>query len=468
MESKGFQIIEGFVKVGLLVLISLGIIIYVFIKSGGKQIINNWQTHKDNPMIMPIAGAFGKDTKNNAQGVFFSSFKTHFSFLMQPIQYIMKLISSILGKLMGSINLFRTIMKPIRQFFTQATSSFYDKINEFSIMIVYFFGKMRNLLRRLSSTFRLLIYTLQAIHLTMKSVWNGPIGEVSKDWAYAFDTLRGFFCFHGETLIKLQNNIVKPIKELRIGDKIVNSTGFDIVLGMAVTKISKNKLYQIGNNLVTGSHLVFNNGIWVRAETIGTKNKDPENEFILVYCPITEQHTFTLLDGLLVRDFTELEDNNMENNILNHNINRLNNTNIIEKYNDKQLIGEPGVSGNSFLNLPCGGSIQAKDVKIETQLELGKVLGIVTFQLINKATYRINNNLQITSRQLVEINHKWGLYQTNKQNVVIDDNTSVYYSFLTDTGKYSSGEIILADILDGQSIKDINYTDNIIEKQVNN
>lgn len=208
-----FQILEGFVKVGILTLIVIGIIIYLFIKKGGQQYIAEWTSHRDNPSVIPIAGLFGKNTQQNLQGVIYNKFKTNFSFLIQPIQYILSLITSILGNLLNSMNIFRTILKPIREFFTNAASSFYDKINSFSIMIVYSFSKMRNLLNRLSSSFRLVLYTLQSIQLTIKSVWNGPIGDVSRNWAYANDSIRDFFCFHPDTPIKLANNNYLAVKD---------------------------------------------------------------------------------------------------------------------------------------------------------------------------------------------------------------------------------------------------------------
>ena len=168
MQNNIFQIIEGFIKVGILTLIVIGIIIYVFIKKGGQQYIAEWTLHRDKPSVIPIAGLFGKDTQQNLQGGIYAKFKTNFSFLIQPIQYIINLITKILGNLINSMNIFRTILKPIREFFTNAATSFYDKINSFSIMIVYSFSKMRNLLRRLSSSFRLVLYTLQSIQLTKR------------------------------------------------------------------------------------------------------------------------------------------------------------------------------------------------------------------------------------------------------------------------------------------------------------
>ncbi len=466
MDSKGFQIIEGFIKLGFLVLISLGLIIYVFIKNGGQQILNDWQSHKDNPMIMPFAGALGKNTESNAQGVFFTSFKTNFSFLMQPVQYIMTIITDILGKLMNSMNLFRAIMKPIRQFFTQATQSFYDKINEFSIMIVYFFSKMRNLLRRLSSTFRLLLYTLQAIHLTIKSVWNGPIGEVSRDWAYAYDVITGFFCLHGDTEIKLRDGRTCPIKQLNIGDKIYHCDGEDTVIGMAVTKITNTDFYRLGKHKLTKSHLVLSNGKWVRAETVGTPVFISGENY--VYCPITTSHTVTLADGQLVKDFTEIDNLEIENKVVNYILSKLNRTPENQKsiYTSKLLQGEPGLSETSYLNLPDGKQIQAKDVKIGTQLELGKVLGLVKFKLTNRTTYQINNKLQITARQFIKYPERehWSLI---KDGHVIDNSQQYYYSFFTSSGYYRAGNILLTDILDGMSTQDIDYLDNLVEKQVN-
>lgn len=468
MTSRNFKIIEGGLKVTLLYLVGLSIIVYIFFKSGGKSLLLKWQQHRDNPAVIPIAGILGKDSVKNTQGVIYSSFKTNFSFLMKPLQYIIKLIRDILGKLVNSMNLFRAIMKPIRDFFTQAAKSFYDKLNNFSITIVYFFSKMRNLLRRLSSTFRLTLYTLQAVHLTLKSVWYGPVGQVSRDWAYSFDIIHKFFCLHPNTKVKLANCQFVAVKDLKIGDKIyLPGGGHQKIKGIAISKANnKTEFVEISNNVLTGNHLVKHNKDWVRAKKIGIKSIKNSD---YIYCPICDSCQLVLENDLIVRDFSEIDDSSLETIILNYTIHCLNNNENKEMdkliYKKVQLIGEPGISENSLVNLPNGKFIMAKDIEIGCQLENGKVLAIVKFQLDKNISYQINDKLNITSRQILYTNKHWGLFQ-NDDKISHNSSNSIYYNFLTTNGSFRSGDIILADIRDGLTLNQLDNIDDFIEETI--
>ena len=54
-----------------------------------------------------------------------------FDFLMKPFQYIIRIIQKIIKGLMGDIDAFRTLLKPIRLFILNATQKFYDTLNNF-------------------------------------------------------------------------------------------------------------------------------------------------------------------------------------------------------------------------------------------------------------------------------------------------------------------------------------------------
>ena len=474
-----FQIIEGFIKVSSLLLVAIIIIIYIFIKKGGEQYVKNWVLHKNNPSVMPFAGMLGKNTSNNTRGVFYTFFKTNFSFMIKPIQYIINLVTKIIGNLLHSMNIFRTILKPIRDFFTQAATSFYDKINNFSIMIVYFFSKMRNLLRRVASTFRLTLYTLQSLHLTMKSVWNGPIGEVSRDWGYAVDNLRDFFCFHQDTPIKLHNNITIPISKLKIGDKIINNNdndndndNYDLVTGISIAITNATDLYKVDDIIMTKSHLVISNNKWVTADKLGEYVGKSSNEYI--YCPITKSHELLFNNNLITKDFVELEDFDNDSYILNYNLSNLNKTPHNYRFDINRLNTLAGISSDSYVNIDTDKYLKAKDIKIGSQLSGGKVLAIIVFQLDNNNTYDITPTLNITSRQIIydNTNNKWGLYNydklaSDKIDNVNDNNNNLYYSFYTTSGYYKCGIHLLTDMYDGQSPQDIEYTNTLIKKKLN-
>ena len=128
MSNNGLQFLEGLIKMPFLVVILVVIIIYVFIKSGGEHILQDWNKHRNNPSLVPFSGVLGKDSSDNLRGIFYTKFKTYFNYLMKPAQYVIKIIQTILHKLVGSIDSFRAILKPIRIMFKAVGEMFYKKL----------------------------------------------------------------------------------------------------------------------------------------------------------------------------------------------------------------------------------------------------------------------------------------------------------------------------------------------------
>ena len=464
--SDIYQKIEGLMKITVILIIFIYITVKVFIKYGGKTVINNWSKQQSNPAIMPLAGIFGKNTSKNTTGVLYGHFKTNFSFFMKPFHYITSLISTILGKLINSMNLFRTILKPIRQFFMSAAQTFYDKIQNFTNMTVFFLAKIRDILNRMSSTFRLTLYSLQAIQMSVKSIWDGPIGEVSRDWAYAFDTISGFFCLTGNTLIKTDKNKSIPVSKLKPGMDIYTPEGKTKVMGITISKNLESVLYQVKDVILSGSHLVNYNNRWIRARDIGKSITNFDEPYL--YCPITQNNLLYTNSGLLLKDFDELYSKVVENKILNVVLNNLNNTdNYSIEYPLEVLNGCLGVSGETKIALLDNNSILAKNVKIGDNLNGGNVLGIIIRSEFDTNVSLLNDHDMILNRQILFKNNKWQtVFDLGLPSYHLKT-SKLFYSFMTTEGYYIADNLILADSKDKMNSEQLKLIDNIVLNHIN-
>jgi hypothetical protein len=466
MSNRGLQILEGVIKMPFLVIILVVIIIYVFIKSGGEHIQQDWNKHRNNPSVMPFSGMLGKSSSGNLKGVFYTKFKRYFSFLMKPVQYVMKIIQTILHKLVGSVNLFRAILKPIRVMFKAVGEMFYNKLNTFAAMIAYFFAKIRDSLRRLAGVFQLTLFTLQAIQLTLKSVWDGPIGSVSRDFAYALSPIRSFFCLSGDTPIRLADQRFLPLKMLPIGCLLDSPTGPTKLLGIAKVNAKGVDLYQYGDCIMSGSHLVYHNNKWCRGENVARYYGN--SIFDYLYCPLTENNTIVTTDGVVLRDYEEVSGDVINRKLLCHSLQHLN---ILRGWSENELgpisSSTQGISACSLINVSQGKRVPADQISIGTVLEDGDIVeGIIKFLPQDRLCYNISDNLKVTGRQILQIDRCWqeaSRFVWDKEN----SGDEKFYGFLTHKGILRSGDICITDVCDGLTPLGLFRQEQIISKHIN-
>ena len=71
--------------------------------------------------------------------------------------------------------------------------SLYEKIDDFLQVIIFSFLKIKNIFGRINAAMRLQLYALEAIRMTMISIWDGPIGEGVRGFGDIYDTVDDFF-----------------------------------------------------------------------------------------------------------------------------------------------------------------------------------------------------------------------------------------------------------------------------------
>ena len=109
-------------------------------------------------------------------------------------------------------------------------------------------------------------------------------------------------CFSPETLVKLQNGRTVMMKNLKLGDVLINGSIVDAVMKI---KNDNDPYYKLpGNILVTGSHYVKYGGKYIHVKDVPdakpTGKVDP-----VVYCLVTSDHKIPVGDYV----FWDWEDN---------------------------------------------------------------------------------------------------------------------------------------------------------------
>lgn len=87
----------------LIALFAVAAIGMLIIEGHRKYITEHWVEYRCKPYIMPFAGMFGKDTVSNFQYCTMTGFKSYAGYLMEPVNYILGVITSTMGDISSAV-----------------------------------------------------------------------------------------------------------------------------------------------------------------------------------------------------------------------------------------------------------------------------------------------------------------------------------------------------------------------------
>jgi hypothetical protein len=151
-----------------------------------------------------------------------------------------------------------------------------ERIENLGAMFISEFLKLRDILKRSTASFQTLIYTIETLGITMKSMMNGPIGDMANlavdlgevftffllgPLSFAlFPSLWFCACFSKNTKIKIDSNNSIPISDIQLGESIEMGK----VEGILVFKNINNKpFYKLSDDYITDEHLVKYKKDWI-------------------------------------------------------------------------------------------------------------------------------------------------------------------------------------------------------------
>ena len=231
--------------------VNLGFALYIagtYYITSVKDIKNNWSVYRCNPIYMPLSDNIESDfvycIQNMTKGIFGN--------LAQPLTYLTSSLTNITSSFTTEINSVRGMINKIRNFMSSIVQSifgvFLNLIIEFQKIII----GIKDLIGKTIGIMVTMMYVLDSSMLTMQSAWAGPSGQLVKALGK---------CFHPETKIKLINNKIVCIKDIKLGDILEDDS---VVYATMQIKNDNEKIYILKNQginnediFVTGSHLVF-------------------------------------------------------------------------------------------------------------------------------------------------------------------------------------------------------------------
>ena len=278
----------------LIIVVVFVLILLNFLYIMKAQIQKNWVKYRCNPIVIPFAGLFGKNSMQNFTYCIQEIQKNYMSFIMAPTHFNLQTITAGGEKMTNGLNNIVKFISKLRSMFGSITGGifgiFMNIIIEFQRLIIGV-GDLTGKLMGLVTT---LLYLIQGTIYTANSTWSGPVGS-------AVRTL----CFSGNTKVKLQNGTYKKFKDIALGDILRNGIEVRGVLQLKNWDNANPKneewFYSLPNGedddviLVTGKHLIKykHRYIYVKDHPEAKLTDYKEN---ILHCLVTSNNTIPIGD----------------------------------------------------------------------------------------------------------------------------------------------------------------------------
>lgn len=374
----------------LLVLFFFSILVGVGNAFDFRNVKKNWAKERCSPLIMPFAGFFGENPKDNFEFCLGKIFNAHASPYMGSIATIFSDFTSLLQMLFDAISSLRNILASlggginvIFQEFTERISNFFFRLRFSAINIKNLIGRMYGVL------FSVMFMALSGV---------AGVSSFTNTFLFSFlDT----FCFPGDTKIQITGKGFVPIKDVVIGDVISDSQS---KVSATFRFYSKGQpMVKLGNIIVSTNHYVMYLGHPVKAGDhpdavdMGTWDSDEP-----LYCLNTSDNRI-LIDGYMFLDYDETSEGDRET--MNFIEGRLNSTFVDKAYQFSEYC--PAMDENTEIKT-VNGIRTAKHIKIGDKLTTGsEVVGLIRRE--SNEICELREKMMVTPSTLYwnEIDNRW-------------------------------------------------------------
>ena len=406
-----------------------------------KDIQANWSEYKCRPYIIPIAGYIGPagTTSSSTFAECSSSmFKNYFYIYMQSFIDFCHQVVYVLVDLVSSVQNIRQMFSYMRDsidtFLLDIANMFYAYATKFSLL----FNRLLQTFNKISTIFEDIHYSMAYSSYTIQSILNGPIGSVASFFSGS--------CFSKDTMITMENGM-KKISEIKVGDKIKNGK----IIGVHIFSGKNTQMYNYKNIIVSGTHLVCEDGKYIRIEksnlAIPTKEED------IIYCLTTSTGKIDI-NEILFADYMEVENSYQFQHIYNIIMQHLN-----QKVKNQNVIFEKvfGFEKNTLVTLQSGVKKISK-LKLNDVLEDNNVVWGITKAYAKKCKLYSYNNIIASSNVIIKTD-KWELMKNI--GTPLTDKKIVLYHIFTKKGEININNVVCKDY---DSFQNKEISENINDK----
>lgn len=287
--------------IGFTLLTFLFIGVWYFVNSAVDvvEVKRNWPKYRCSPSVMPFASMYGYDVNENFQFCLRNIFEGQVGEATGPFATIMSGTIGTLMTFLSNLNSIRVMLATLVGGVSKIFQEFSDRLKLVMSQIRVTGLRMQTLMQRVFATFFAVIYMALSLISTGQNFGNSFI--------FSFlDT----FCFDPDTSIFIEGKGRIPIKEVVVGDRILNGPRVTSTYRFAADGQSMVKL---GSVLVSTNHYVQHQGRWIQAahhpHAVPSLPWSGGSSRPLV-CLDTETHQIPL-DGYIFSDWDETEESDV-------------------------------------------------------------------------------------------------------------------------------------------------------------
>lgn len=272
-------------------------ILVMFYWKKSKEIKDDWNSYRCNPMYMPLSDDMSKDFTYCVQNIQTDMMDD----LLEPLTYTTTMLSD-LGTSMGDdINNARGMTSKIRDFagkiVQQIFGVFLNLVVEFQRMSI----SIKDLVGKFLGIVVSMMYIMEGSHKTMVSIQKGPPGQL-------LNALGGH-CFSPDTKLTLKSGATTPMKLIKLGD--VLESGSIVVATMTISNTNNEPYYKFTSKtdvnkfvLVTGEHFVQHKGRFIQVKYHPEAELQYNKIDKVFSCLITSDHLI-VINGITFWDWED-------------------------------------------------------------------------------------------------------------------------------------------------------------------
>jgi len=485
----------------IMILVFFCLISYYYVLNNIEPIKNDWINQRCRPEVMPFAAMINPPndgrsnfqfTADNFTDCSQSIIKQIMGYITKPIEYGLNLMTKFFMMMLEALNSIRKMLSKIRFQMQKIVRTIFSRMLNVTMGIQEFFIYLREIFNKIQGIFIAGFYVVLGTYYTLKSSVGAlfefiviilfiligiiiPLWIVPFTWGFAAfmtaiflsiaiplsiiaimmnqtmgTTLSGIpnkpSCFYENTLLQLDNGKMIKIKDIVVGDILINN---NIVTSKMKMSSKYETLYNLDNTLVTGDHKVFFNNKLICVKF------HPDAKIILdksyeLYS-LNTSNKFIQINNTFFCDYDEMSDD--ETILLYENIERDNSINIpnnnmfIHKYYDG------GFSENTEIRLINHNVKPICNIDINDILENGsRVIGIV--EILNNNLHNKMNKLVVNNKDFYAHSHlnikylgEWTKvkYTTKEKPISKKGKNIKLYHLITSNGIIQIGDMLFKD-----------------------
>lgn len=272
----------------IILLMFLAIFMFNTFSTGISNIKKNWPVYRCNPSVMPFASYFGHEPISNFTYCIQNMQTSYMGYLLEPVHYILNVIQNMITSIMNDINWIRKKIENMVSNLMNVISSIFGVFINILIQFQRIMIKIKDTIMKVIATVLTLVYVMEGGIKTGESTMAGPIGSALK-----------FVCFHPNTVVDMENNEIKLLKNVDVGEVLKGGSKVLASIKLRGNENDKhNPFYKIYSHekedmiYVTANHFIMDkhNGKFIKV-------KDHPDSILVdnltskyLYCVVTSDH----------------------------------------------------------------------------------------------------------------------------------------------------------------------------------